>query len=145
MAEGEPGGGGERRAAAAALAALRAAVDQRHAELATVPGGGDDLARHLAELRRMEYVEEPRPVSPRRGLGGLIVLARKLVFHLFFKWHARAVLQQQNELNQALVALLAATVERERELRRELGRLAARIARLEAAGGPGSGEPEGTD
>ncbi len=122
----------ERKAAADALAALRAAVRQRTAERATAGGGGDELGLQLAELRQREFVQEPKPVSPRRGLGGLIVFARKAVYHLFGKWHVRAVLQQQNEFNQTAAALLDAVVEREREARRELERMRVRLAALEA-------------
>lgn len=124
------------RRAAAALAALSAAVKQRQGELAATGGAaggsGDDLSARLAELRRREFVEEPRPVSPRPGLGRLIVFVRKAAYHLLFKWHARAVLQQQNELNQASAALVAALVEREREGRLELARLRRRVEELEA-------------
>ena len=124
--DGEPG-----RAAAAALAALEAAVRQRRGELAALGGGGDELGVRLAELRQREFVQEPRPVSPRRGLGRLIVFVRRAVYHLFLKWHASAVLQQQNEFNQAASALLAELAERERETRRELERLRARVAEHE--------------
>jgi hypothetical protein len=122
----------ERERAAAALAALRAAVRQRQGELAATGGGGDDLAGRLADLRQREFVQEPAPVSPRPGFGRLIVLARKAFYHLFFKWHARAVLQQQNEFNQTASALLATLSEREHESRRELDRLRARLEALEA-------------
>jgi hypothetical protein len=134
----------DRERAAAALAALSAAVRQRRAELATT-GGADDLAGRLADLRRLEFVQEPQPVSPRPGFGRLIVLARKAFFHLFLKWHARAVLQQQNELNQAVAGLVATLAERDREARQELARLRRRIDELEARaaepGGPGA--PDG--
>lgn len=128
-------------AAAAALAALEAAVRQRQGERAALGGGGDELGVRLAELRQREFVQEPRPVSPRPGLGRLIVFARRAAYHLFFKWHARAVLQQQNEFNQAASALLAELAERERETRRELERLRARVAGLEGGrrGADGSG------
>lgn len=127
---------------AAALAALGAAVRQRRAEIATAGADGDELAAQVADLRQREFVQEPRPVSPRPGFGRLIVFARKAVYHLFGKWHARAVLQQQNEFNQSAAALVAGLVERERELRRELGRLRARVERLEGRdGGAAGGEP----
>jgi multidrug resistance efflux pump len=132
----------ERERAAAALAALRAAVRQRQAELAATGGGGDELASRLADLRQREFVQEPMPVSPRPGFGRLIVLARKAVYHLFFKWQARAVLLQQNDFNQTAAALLAALAEREHESRRELDRLRARLealeARLDGASEPGA-------
>jgi hypothetical protein len=61
------------------------------------------------------------------------VLVRKAFYHLFVKWHARAVLQQQNEFNQTASSLLAALAEREHETRRELARLRARLDALEGA------------
>lgn len=121
----------ERERVAAALAAVGAAVRQRRAEVASAGHDGDELAVRLAELRQREFVQEPRPISPRAGLGGLIVFVRKAVYHLFGKWHARAVLQQQNEFNQSVAALVAGMVEREREQRRELARLRGRLERLE--------------
>jgi len=117
---------------ATALAAVRASVQQRRAELAAVGGAGEEFAGHLAELRRREFVQEPQPVSPRPGIGRLLVLVRKVGYHLFVKWHARAVLQQQNEFNQAASALLAALAERDREARSELARLRTRVATLES-------------
>jgi len=139
-----PDGGPEqdREAAAAALATLEAAVRQRTAERAATAGDGDDLGLQVSELRQREFVQEPRPVSPRPGIGRLIVFARKLTYHLFGKWHVRAVLQQQNEFNQTASSLLAAAVEREREDRREIARLRQRLAELEArleAPPPGAG------
>lgn len=119
-----------REEVAATLAAIGAAVRQRRAEVATAGLEGDELAAQVAEVRRYEFVQEPRPVSPRPGLGRLIVLARKLFYHLFGKWHARAVLQQQNEFNQSAATLLAGIVERERDQRRELARLRARLEEL---------------
>jgi hypothetical protein len=86
-----------------------------------------------AELRRTEFVEEPQPVSPRAGFGRLIVMIRKAVYHLFGKWYARAVLQQQNEFNQASASLLGALAEREQETRRELARARERLSELEQA------------
>lgn len=105
---------------------------QRQGELAASGRGGDDLAASLAELRRHEFVQEPQPVSPRPGIGRAIVWLRRAVYHLFGKWHARAVLQQQNEFNQSVSALVARLAERERETRVELARLARRIEALES-------------
>jgi hypothetical protein len=133
----------EREGAAATLAALEASVRQRRGELAAAGGGGDELGLRLAELRRREFVQEPKPVSPRPGLGRLVVFVRKVAYHLFFKWHARAVLQQQNEFNQSAAALLAELAERERDARRELERLRGRLAEAEArlrGGAPESGD-----
>ncbi len=129
------GADAERERAAAALAALRAAVRQRQGEVATAGGGTDELSGRLADLRQREFVQEPVPVSPRPGFGRLIVLARKAFYHLFVKWHARAVLQQQNEFNQTASALLATLAEREHETRRELDRLRTRLDAIESAAG----------
>src|SRR5690606_6442982 len=117
-----------RDAAAAALAALEAGVRLRRGELAALGTGGEGLAARLAELRQREFVQEPRPVSPRPGIGRLLVLARKLFYHLGFKWHARAVWQQQNEFNQSAAGLIAELAERERETRRQVERLRVRLA-----------------
>ena len=130
----------ERARVAAALDGLRAAVRQRQGELASARGaGGDELALQLAELRRREFVEEPRPVSPRPVVGRAIVFFRKLVWHLALKWHARAVWAQQNGFNQAASRTLQDLAEREREARRRLDRLEARLAELEARGEGGAG------
>jgi hypothetical protein len=133
---------GSAAAVAATLASLRAAVMQRQGELAAIGGSGDDLAASLAELRRHEFVQEPRPVSPRPGLGRIIVFVRRAVYHLFAKWHARAVLQQQNEFNQAAAALISTLAERERAGRAEIARLARRLDELEAANAARAGTPE---
>ena len=130
----------ERARVAAALDGLRAAVRQRQGELASARGaGGDELALQLAELRRREFVEEPRPVSPRPALGRAIVFFRKVVWHVALKWHARAVWAQQNGFDQAASRTLQDLAEREREARRRLDRLEARLAELESRGGGGAG------
>jgi hypothetical protein len=121
----------DRERAAEVLASIASAVRQRRAELAA-GGVGEELAGRLAELRRHEFVQEPKPVSPRPGLGRLIVFARKAFYHLFVKWHARAVLQQQNEFNQVSAGLVASLAESEQETRRELDRLRRRLEELEA-------------
>ncbi len=126
-----------REEVAATLAALEAGVRQRQGEKAALGGGGgDELGLRLAELRQREFVQEPRPVSPRPGFGRLIVALRKAAYHLFFKWHARAVLQQQNEFNQTASALLGDLAERERESRRQIERLRSRLAELERSPEP---------
>jgi len=130
QASEDEGGDAGREAAAAALAALEAGVRLRRGELAALGAGGEGLAARLAELRQREFVQEPQPVSPRPGIGRLLVLARKLFYHLGFKWHARAVLQQQNEFNQAAAALIVELAEREREAQRQIERLRARIEEL---------------
>jgi len=85
-------------------------------------------------------VQEPAPVSPRPVLGRLVVFVRKAAYHLFFKWHARAVLQQQNEFNQAVSRLAQDLAANDRERRAELARLARRVEALEAErrSGPGA-------
>jgi hypothetical protein len=134
-----PGGGpgGEEAAAAEVLARLRAGVRQRRAELATLPEEGEEHRLRLLELRASEYLQEPRPVSPRPLLGPLLVAARKAVFHLFLKWHLRPLVQQQNRFNQAAGDLLADLLEAQRHLRSELRRLAERLADLERPAGDG--------
>jgi len=122
----------ERQRLAATLAGLRAAVRQRQGEVATVRGGADELHGLLLELRRAEFVQEPVPVSPRPGFGRLIVFLRKAAYHLFFKWHARAVLQQQNAFNQSASQLVAELAERSKRAEEELARLRERLAALEA-------------
>ncbi len=135
----------ERQRTAAALAGLRAAVRQRQAELAgTRGGGGDELALALLELAQREFVQEPTPISPRPVYGGLIVLVRKLAWHLGIKWHARAVWAQQNGFNQVASRLLRELVERERENRRRMAALEARIAELERSSGQSDGETGGS-
>ncbi len=125
---------------AASLEGLRAAVRQRQGELASARGGGgDELALQLAELRRREFVEEPAPVSPRPWFGRLVVFARKVAWHLGLKWHARAVWAQQNGFNQTASRTIQDLAERERETRRRIARLEARLAELEARGGGGAG------
>lgn len=134
----------EAQRVAASLEGLRAAVRQRQGELASARGGGgDELALQLAELRRREFVEEPVPVSPRPLLGRFIVLARKVAWHLGIKWHARAVWAQQNGFNQAASRTVQDLAERERETRRRIDRLEARLAELEGRSGGegGAGAP----
>lgn len=144
MSADAPASDAERDAVAAALAALEAGVRQRHAERAATGAGGDGLGIRLAELRQREFVQEPQPVSPRPGIGRLLVLARKVAYHLGFKWHARAVLAQQNEFNQAASALVAELAERERELAAAVERLNRRVERLEGRGArPGAPGAEG--
>lgn len=128
----------ERERAAAALAGLSAAVRQRQAELAGArAAGGDELAVALVELADREFVQEPAPVSPRPVYGRLLVLARKLAWHLGLKWHARAVWAQQNAFNQTVARLLRELVERERDARRRTAALEARLAELERRSGGG--------
>lgn len=131
----------ERQRTAAALGGLRAAVRQRQAELASARGGGgDELALALVDLAEREFVQEPTPVSPRPIYGRLIVFVRKVAWHLGVKWYARAVWAQQNAYNQTASRLLRELVERERDGRRRIAALEARLAELERrSGGGGAG------
>ncbi len=116
---------------ARALAELKTAVRQRRSELATVGGAATEARLRLAELRRLEYVREPTPVSPRPFFGPLLVLARKAAYHLFFKWHARGVVEQQNALNQATGRLLEELIAGLEGQARELALLGRRCEALE--------------
>jgi hypothetical protein len=121
----------ERERLAATLDGLRAAVRQRQGEAATVKAGADELHGLLLELRRSEFVEEPVPVSPRPLFGFLLVFLRKAAYHLFFKWHARAVLAQQNGFNQAASRLITELADRQRRAEEENERLRRRLGELE--------------
>jgi hypothetical protein len=116
---------------AATFARLREAVRQRAAEAATLEPGSEAAQSRLLALRELDTVREPVPVSPRRGLGRLIVFARKGVYHLFLKWLTRPLLAQQNQFNQTASQLLEELSRSEERLRRELRRQA---ALLEKAG-----------
>lgn len=98
--------------------------------------GADELHGLLIELHRNEFVQEPVPVSPRPGIGRLIVFLRKVVYHLFVKWHARAALQQQNGFNQSASQLLAELAERSKRSDEEIARLRERLSALEALQSP---------
>lgn len=128
---------------AATFARLREAVRQRAAEAATLEPGAEAAQSRLLALRELDTVREPVPVSPRRGLGRVIVFARKAAFHLFLKWLVRPLLAQQNQFNQTASQLIEELVRSEERLRRELRRQG---ARLEAAGfDPGAGAAAGSD
>ncbi len=98
---------------------------------ATIRTGADELHGLLLELQRHEFVQEPVPVSPRPIYGRLLVFARKAFYHLFFKWHARAVLQQQNGFNQSASRLLTELAARQKRAAEEGARLELRLRRLE--------------
>ena len=120
---------GSRRRSAGCAAAVR----QRQGEAATIRTGADELHGLLLELQRHEFVQEPVPVSPRPVYGRLLVFARKAFYHLFFKWHARAVLQQQNGFNQSASRLLTELAARQKRAAEEGARLELRLRRLEQA------------
>jgi hypothetical protein len=132
----------------AVLQGLRAGVRQRAAEAATLAAREEGVRNRLLELRQREHVQEPVPVSPRRQLGRAIVFARKAFFHLFLKWWSRPYQEQQNAFNQVASRLIQELVESHEATQRDLRRLEAEIARLEAALGevrtPGAG-PAGAD
>jgi hypothetical protein len=136
----------ERARLAATIGGLRAAVRQRQGEAATIRTGADELHGLLLELQRHEFVQEPVPVSPRPVYGRLLVFARKAFYHLFFKWHARAVLQQQNSFNQSASRLLTELAARQKRAAEEGARLELAVRRLEQAvfpaGDPPAGDPD---
>jgi len=132
-----------RQRVAATLERVQAGVRQRRAELATVGGGREDTRLRLAELKSLEWVEEPTPVSPRPGIGRLLVFVRKAFFHLFHKWYARPVLHQQNGFNRAAAELLAELARRLEESEAQVARLGARVRQLEGEESPDDGGGEG--
>lgn len=132
------------------LERLKAAVRQRRAERTTVGGEREESRLRLLEVRRNEFVRDPIAVSPRPWLGRFLVFFRKATYHLLLKWHARGVLDQQNELNRAVSRLLEDLVEAQERTDERLDRLSRKLAELEAATvaqeapGNGPGEaPEG--
>jgi hypothetical protein len=134
--EGSPGSG--RARLAATIGGLRAAVRQRQGEAATIRTGADELHGLLLELQRHEFVQEPVPVSPRPVYGRLLVFVRKAFYHLFVKWHARAVLQQQNSFNQSASRLLTELAQRQKRAAEEAIQLELRLQRLEQTGAAGA-------
>jgi hypothetical protein len=124
----------------AALERVRAGVRQRRSELASLGERREGLELVLLELKAREFTGEPVPVSPRRFLGRLLVFARRGFFHLFFKWYARPLREQQNAFNQAASRLLQDLVRQQGDLGRHLERLERRLSALEATARPA--EPE---
>ena len=135
----EASAGAERARLAATIGGLRAAVRQRQGESATIRSGADELHGLLLELQRHEFVQEPVPVSPRPVYGRLLVFVRKAFYHLFVKWHARAVLQQQNSFNQSASRLLTELAQRQKRAAEESARLEHRLRRLEQELAPEAG------
>jgi hypothetical protein len=130
---------------AATIGGLRAAVRQRQGESATIRTGADELHGLLLELQRHEFVQEPQPVSPRPVYGRLLVFVRKAFYHLFVKWHARAVLQQQNSFNQSASRLLTELASRQKRAAEEIARLEQQLRRLEQALLPESDPERGAE
>lgn len=116
---------------AAVIEQLKAGVLQRRAERATAGGSESETRFRLLETKKHEYVRQPLPVSPRPVIGRLLVLFRKLSYHLLLKWHARGVGDQQNAFNQATVRLLEDLVAGQEAKSRELATLSRRVAELE--------------
>jgi hypothetical protein len=138
-------GADERARLAATIGGLRAAVRQRQGEAATIRTGSDELHGLLLELQRHEFVQEPQPVSPRPVYGRLLVWIRKAFYHLFVKWHARAVLQQQNSFNQSASRLLTELALRQKRAAEDSARYEQQLRRLEQLLAPGpaiEAEPE---
>jgi hypothetical protein len=119
------------------LARLRAGVRQRQAELATVGAGTDEARFKLVELTAKEFIQEPIAVSPRPVVGRALVFLRKAMFHLFFKWYMRPVLEQQNAFNQTASRLVQDLVQSQERLARQLREMDARLTALEKRGGSG--------
>jgi hypothetical protein len=113
------------------MARLRAGVRQRQAELATVRAATDEARFKLAELTSKEFIQEPMAVSPRPVIGRALVFVRKAVFHLFFKWYMRPVLEQQNAFNQTAARLVQDLVQAQERLARQVREMEARLAALE--------------
>lgn len=124
------------------LERLRAGVRQRRAERATLGEAGEGAELALVELKSREFVEEPVPVSPRPGIGRLLVFLRKVAFHLGFKWYVRPLREQQNAFNESAGRLIQDLSRRCQELGREVDRLHRRLAALEGTAEDES-EPDG--
>ena len=120
---------------AEAIERVRAGVAQRRAESATLGDLAGDSAALLLDLGASEYLREPLPVSPRPLLGGLLIFARKAVYHFFFKWWARPVLEQQNRFNRTAAELLRELAEAGERRERRLRDLESRVQALESRSG----------
>ena len=114
------------------LAQVRSGVRQRQAEVAAAGTGSEEAQHKLLELKSREYVQEPLCVSPRPGLGRLLVFSRKAVFHLFMKWFSRPVLEQQNLYNQTVARLLEDLLKSQEASERRLRELEARLHAAQA-------------
>lgn len=142
MKQTEPHGGNEetkRKDVAEALRVIESGVRQREAQIATLRGDRDAIRSQLLELKAAELLQEAIPVSPRPVIGPLLVFLRRAVYHLFFKWQLRPLMQQQNRFNQAVARLLEDCVEGERRLADAIERLHARLDELSS---PGKAEAE---
>jgi hypothetical protein len=125
---------GSEERVARALASLKAGVRQRRGELATIAGGREQARVHLVELQQLEFVREPICASRRPLVGRALVFARKAFFHLFQKWYARPILQQQNDFNRAVSQVARGLAAGQEELAAAVERLSARLDALERRG-----------
>jgi len=121
-----------RREVADALRVVESGVRQREAQLATLRGDREAVRAQLLDLKSAEFLQEAVAVSPRPVLGPLLVFFRRAIYHLFFKWQLRPLMQQQNRFNQAAANLLEDCVETERRLAEEIARLRARVEDLDS-------------
>ncbi len=115
------------------VAELKVRMRQRRAEVAAQEASGRGPG--LADLETSQHLEEPVPFSARRGLGPLVVAARKAVAALFLRWYSRPLLEQQSAFNRAASLRIQELVESERRLRRRLDALEERLG---GSDGPGS-------
>jgi hypothetical protein len=129
-----PGSQASPERVAAAIERVRAGVLQRRAEAATLDGAGA-ASGALLELAASEYLREPRPVSPRPLVGGLLVFLRKAMYHLIFKWWGRPLVEQQNRFNRAAAELLREQSEAAERRERRLRDLESRLQALERHAG----------
>lgn len=141
---GDPNSEGREARVADALARIQAGVKQRRAELATLGERSEELRLALAELKKREFVEEPPCFSPRPVLGPLLVFLRKAGFHLFFKWYARPVQQQQNAFNQVASGRIQSLAFALEDLEHRVELLVRRLDRIED-GAEGEGDPASGD
>ena len=105
---------------AATLARVRASVRQRQALLAAIPDEALELPASLAAVEATRQIEPVMPTSHRPIVGRALVLAKKVVYHLFLKWYLRGMLQQQNAFNRAVSVALQDVFERQQRLMRAL-------------------------
>lgn len=128
----------ERQRIVAVLRGIESGVRQREAQIATLRGDREAARSQLLDLKGAELLQEAIPVSPRRMIGPLLVFLRRAVYHLFFKWQLRPLMQQQNRFNQAAARLLEDRLAAEQRLADEIVRLQTQVDRL-SSGQTGDG------
>lgn len=133
MKPAEPDDPAEREQVAQMLDAVRSAVRQRQAELATAAEESDELRLRLADLQSSEFLQEPVSVSPRPIIGPVLVWVRKVFFHLFMKWYLRPLVMQLNSFQGSVAALIRDLVDANRGLGEENRKLRRRVEALEAS------------